>query len=319
MTSKNSFINQQLQLLLQLASSGGGNVGGNTGGLQGLLASLSGNQQQALLTALAAQQAQQQQEATTQQPPPPQLHQQPPPSLQPQQPDENRLLLEHLICQSREVQQQQKLMQLEAVAAAGRPQTFVGTEQIEQSTPATLSPTIGGSTASEVLPAPPQQVQQTSAEVLAAHQQQQQQQHANVGASIHSQISAEQQEQQRQGQGTPNERLMTSEAVQDRISRQISENEAILEPNPVLLKRRPYQRQSTSNSMTSQTSENAGTSQRGSPGIRSPGPKHHPATTRSYSLHETSFLRFGGAALVGGGKGVARDLVINGSGGGRSS
>jgi len=63
-------------------------------------------------------------------------------------------------------------MQLEAVAAAGRPQTFVGSEQIEQSTPATLSPTIGGSTASEVLPAPPQQVQQTSAEVLAAHQQQ---------------------------------------------------------------------------------------------------------------------------------------------------
>nr|CAD2171514.1 unnamed protein product [Meloidogyne enterolobii] len=293
-------VNQQLQLLLQLASNGGGNVGGNTGGLQGLLASLSGNQQQALLTALAAQQAQQQQEATTQQPPPPQLHQQPPPSLQPQQPDENRLLLEHLIRQSREVQQQQKLMQLEAVAA-GRPQTYVGSEQIEHSTPATLSPTIGGSTASEVLPAPPQQVQQTSAEVLAAHQQQQQQQqHENIGATIHSQINAEQQEQQRQGQGTPNERLMTSEAVQDRISRLISENEAILEPNPVLLKRRPYQRQSTSNSMTSQTSENAGTSQRGSPGIRSPGPKHHPATTRSYSLHETSFLRFGGGSLTSG-------------------
>jgi len=43
-----------------------------------------------------------------------------------------------------------------------------------------------------------------------------------------------------------------------------------------------------------------GTSQRGSPGIRSPGPKHHPATTRSYSLHETSFLRFGGGSLTSG-------------------
>lgn len=43
--------------------------------------------------------------------------------------------------------------------------------------------------------------------------------------------------------------------MQDHISRLISENEAIVEPNPVLLKKRPYHRQSTSNSMISQTSE----------------------------------------------------------------
>lgn len=43
--------------------------------------------------------------------------------------------------------------------------------------------------------------------------------------------------------------------VEDHISRLISENEAIVEPNPVLLKRRPYHRQSTSNSITSQSSE----------------------------------------------------------------
>lgn len=53
--------------------------------------------------------------------------------------------------------------------------------------------------------------------------------------------------------------LNSAESVQDHISRLISENEAIIEPNPVLLKRRPYHRQSTSNSITSQTSEIAGT------------------------------------------------------------
>lgn len=54
------------------------------------------------------------------------------------------------------------------------------------------------------------------------------------------------------------DRLLNNESVQDHISRLISENEAIVEPNPVLLKRRPYHRQSTSNSITSQTSEIAG-------------------------------------------------------------
>jgi hypothetical protein len=52
--------------------------------------------------------------------------------------------------------------------------------------------------------------------------------------------------------------INSAESVQDHISRLISENEAIIEPNPVLLKRRPYHRQSTSNSITSQTSEIAG-------------------------------------------------------------
>lgn len=52
--------------------------------------------------------------------------------------------------------------------------------------------------------------------------------------------------------------LSGSESVQDHISRLISENEAIVEPNPVLLKRRPYHRQSTSNSISSQPSEPVG-------------------------------------------------------------
>ena len=108
------------------------------------------------------------------------------------------------------------MLQLEAVAAAGRSQNFVGTGQLEQPPTASLSPPLGGSATSDLLSAP-QQTQQTAAEILAAHQQQQQ--NLNVSAALHAQISAEQQEQQRQGQGTPNERLLTSEAVQDRISR----------------------------------------------------------------------------------------------------
>ncbi|KAI6232100.1 Transcription factor HIVEP3 [Aphelenchoides besseyi] len=87
------------------------------------------------------------------------------------------------------------------------------------------------------------------------------------------------------------ERLLTSaESVQDHISRLISENEAIVEPNPVLLKRRPYHRQSTSNSITSQTSELAGSSQRGSPGLFHQVPNHRLPTTRSQSMHESQML-----------------------------
>ncbi|KAI6173238.1 Transcription factor HIVEP3 [Aphelenchoides besseyi] len=88
------------------------------------------------------------------------------------------------------------------------------------------------------------------------------------------------------------ERLLTSaESVQDHISRLISENEAIVEPNPVLLKRRPYHRQSTSNSITSQTSDLAGcSSQRGSPGLFHQVPNHRLPTTRSQSMHESQML-----------------------------
>lgn len=49
--------------------------------------------------------------------------------------------------------------------------------------------------------------------------------------------------------------MNSAESVQDHITRLINENEAIVEPNPVLLKRRPYHRQSTSNSITSQKSD----------------------------------------------------------------
>ncbi|KAH7728185.1 Zinc fingerC2H2 type family protein [Aphelenchoides avenae] len=104
------------------------------------------------------------------------------------------------------------------------------------------------------------------------------------------------------------DRLLTSaESVQDHISRLISENEAIVEPNPVLLKRRPYHRQSTSNSLASQSSDAPGTSsQRGSPGLRSPGlPSSRAPTTRSQSLHESSMLSalrmgMGGGSLTSG-------------------
>lgn len=56
---------------------------------------------------------------------------------------------------------------------------------------------------------------------------------------------------------------------------------------------------------TESSSHFSGTSQRGSPGIRSPGigpngPKMHPATTRSFSLHEASFMRLGGGSLTSG-------------------
>ncbi|KAI6222994.1 Transcription factor HIVEP3 [Aphelenchoides fujianensis] len=88
------------------------------------------------------------------------------------------------------------------------------------------------------------------------------------------------------------ERLLNSaESVQDHISRLISENEAIVEPNPVLLKRRPYHRQSTSNSITSQTSDMAScSSQRGSPGLFHQVPNHRLPTTRSQSMHESQML-----------------------------
>ena len=100
-------------------------------------------------------------------------------------------------------------------------------------------------------------------------------------------------------QQTSSDRLLTSaESVQDHISRLISENEAIVEPNPVLLKRRPYHRQSTSNSINSQNSElGGGPSQRGSPGFQI-----KTATTRSHSLHEASLLsslRLGGSLTSG--------------------
>ncbi|CAD5233782.1 unnamed protein product [Bursaphelenchus xylophilus] len=89
------------------------------------------------------------------------------------------------------------------------------------------------------------------------------------------------------------ERLLSgAESVQDHISRLISENEAIVEPNPVLLKRRPYHRQSTSNSITSQTSEAVGPpSQRESPGLFHNVPNHRLPTTRSQSMHESQMLQ----------------------------
>ncbi|KAI1724486.1 transcription factor HIVEP3 [Ditylenchus destructor] len=93
------------------------------------------------------------------------------------------------------------------------------------------------------------------------------------------------------------DRLLSAESVQDHITRLISENEAIVEPNPVLLKRRPYHRQSTSNSITSQTSEGPG-GLRDSPNLQQP---KNP-TTRSQSLHESSLLsslRLGGSLSSG--------------------
>ncbi|CAD5230409.1 unnamed protein product [Bursaphelenchus okinawaensis] len=94
-----------------------------------------------------------------------------------------------------------------------------------------------------------------------------------------------------QRQASSDRLLSGAESVQDHISRLISENEAIVEPNPVLLKRRPYHRQSTSNSITSQTSEAVGPSQRESPGLFHNVPNHRLPTTRSQSMHESQMLQ----------------------------
>uniref|UniRef100_A0A915CT26 C2H2-type domain-containing protein n=1 Tax=Ditylenchus dipsaci TaxID=166011 RepID=A0A915CT26_9BILA len=100
------------------------------------------------------------------------------------------------------------------------------------------------------------------------------------------------------------DRLLTSaESVQDHISRLISENEAIVEPNPVLLKKRPYHRQSTSNSITSQCSEMG---QRDSPGLPQHQQLRNP-TTRSQSLHEASML--GTIRLAGGSLSTGQPII----------
>jgi hypothetical protein len=114
-------------------------------------------------------------------------------------------------------------------------------------------------------------------------------------------------------QASSDKLLTSAESVQDHISRLISENEAIVEPNPVLLKRRPYHRQSTSNSLASQGSDAAGCSSRNSPGLRSPGLHQSRApTTRSQSLHESSMLaalRMGGSLTSG--QPIIRSLYQN--------
>jgi hypothetical protein len=101
---------------------------------------------------------------------------------------------------------------------------------------------------------------------------------------------------------TSSERLLSSgTSIEDHISKLISENAAIVEPNPVLLKRRPYNRQNTSGSLTSQTAgEQQTSSAQGSPGLRSPGisqqqqppliPNNRIPTTRSQSMHEPAML-----------------------------
>lgn len=61
--------------------------------------------------------------------------------------------------------------------------------------------------------------------------------------------------------------LMSAESVKEHISRLISENEAILEQNPGLIKRRPYHRQVGSQS--SIELETGIRSQSNSPGISS--------------------------------------------------
>nr|CDJ96425.1 Human immunodeficiency virus type I [Haemonchus contortus] len=48
------------------------------------------------------------------------------------------------------------------------------------------------------------------------------------------------------------------ESVEDKISRLISENEAIVQPNQTLLKRRPYHRQSIGQSSTDHDGSNVG-------------------------------------------------------------
>ncbi|KAL3104172.1 hypothetical protein niasHS_002199 [Heterodera schachtii] len=318
----------QLQLLAQLLAGGGVSTGtaGNCGvsavgsGLHSALSAFpGGGQQQNLLTALAVQQAAQ-----------PQQQQQ-----QPTQQEETRILLEQLIRQQQQGRDQQQQQQREReqqlkqqqmlqqqlgrfnAAAVGAISSEPQAPQLEQSPTMTATAVAAFASAQEQM----QQQQQQTATAIAMEQQQQQQQNEQFhqqqqqsqqtnGNALREQQqttgnAAGAQPQQQQRQATPNERLLTSEALQDRISRLISENEAIVEPNPVLLKRRPYQRQGTSNSMTSQTSETAGTSQRCSPGVRSPGvvgatPKVHPATTRSFSLHEAGFLRFGGGSLTSG-------------------
>lgn len=109
------------------------------------------------------------------------------------------------------------------------------------------------------------------------------------------------------------DRLLNNESVQDHISRLISENEAIVEPNPVLLKRRPYHRQSTSNSITSQTSEIAGNplyklnwtmywflgSSQNSPGLFHQVPNNRLPTTRSQSMHESQMSLHCGSLTSG--------------------
>uniref|UniRef100_A0A183BYZ9 C2H2-type domain-containing protein n=1 Tax=Globodera pallida TaxID=36090 RepID=A0A183BYZ9_GLOPA len=260
---------------------------------------------------------------------------------QPSQQEETRILLEQLIRQqqSRDQQQQQierrereqlqkqqqqmlhqQLGRFNAAVASGSggcPEAQA--PQLEQSPTMTATAVAAFGSAQE-------QLQQQQHHTSVVVEQQLQQQLEQIQQQLNCNIPVEQQSAgsvQQQRQSTPAERLLTSEAVQDRISRLISENEAIVEPNPVLLKRRPYQRQGTSNSMTSQTSETAGPSQRCSPGVRSPGlvcvtPKLHPATTRSFSLHEVGFLRFGGGSLTSG-QPINRHASANPSGGGAST
>jgi hypothetical protein len=99
---------------------------------------------------------------------------------------------------------------------------------------------------------------------------------------------------------TSSERLLSSgQSIEDHISKLISENAAIVEPNPVLLKRRPCNRQNTSGSLTSGNDQTG--SAQGSPGLRSPGISQQQQqlppltniripTTRSQSMHEPAML-----------------------------
>uniref|UniRef100_A0A1I7ZHW5 DM domain-containing protein n=1 Tax=Steinernema glaseri TaxID=37863 RepID=A0A1I7ZHW5_9BILA len=97
--------------------------------------------------------------------------------------------------------------------------------------------------------------------------------------------------------------LQRGDSVTDHISRLIEANEAIVEPSPMLVKRRPYHRQigsqnSTDHLDTSSLNGDAGASQRSSPGAaRIP-------STRSQSLYDTSEslglrLRQGGSLTNG--------------------
>ncbi|KAE9551933.1 hypothetical protein FO519_004862 [Halicephalobus sp. NKZ332] len=205
--------------------------------------------------------------------------------------DETKVLLEYLMRQ----QQQQELAAMVAAAASATqtPRGSLSTQNSSNSLlgqPATVQSHGSRSSGEAVYVSIPPSTSVTNGGPLSS----------NFGSNESSGVAPPTTSRQ-----TSAERLFASgQSVEDHISRLISENAAIVEPNPVLLKRRPYNRQNTSSSITSNTGNNP--DQSGSPGIGSPGlqtPSSRIPTTRSQSLHEPgmlSALRIANGSLTSG-------------------